>query len=629
MCGICGFVEPEGVRPERALLERMNQRLFHRGPDGGGEWIQSRAAIAMRRLAIIDLSSGQQPMFNETGDIGIVFNGEIYNYHELRADLERHGHRFATQSDTESIVHLYEQYGVDGIARLNGMFAIAIWDSREQRLILARDRAGKKPLYYASLPDGVAFASELQSLLSYPGLSREIDVTAMDNYFTFGYVPAPLSIYRSIRQLPPGHLLTWQNARLETQRYWRLRPAKRTASSRAEAVDELYQLLEDAVRIRLYSDVPFGALLSGGVDSSLVVGLMSRQMGRKLKTFTVGFSESQFDESSHAAEVAKLFDTEHHNLRLGAPAVMEVLEKLVGHFGEPFADSSAIPTFLVSQLAREHVTMALSGDGGDEVFGGYKSYRYHHLIDRYRNVPASLRASVKLASKVFAGAAPGRLGRRVSRFVNEAELPVEIRWAHSRSIFTESEQKRLYSPEIEAQVQTERRGFRLRDSFDYFFQHSDDGGDVINFVDYETYLPDDILVKTDRTSMAVSLELRAPLLDYRIAEFAASLPKQWKWDSRGGKYILKDAAKKLLPDSILNRRKQGFVLPIAEWFRGELVPHVREKINSTGVGGILRLDYCNELLAAHQKYPNAGYDRKIWMILCFLIWHEQFLSQPA
>jgi asparagine synthase (glutamine-hydrolysing) len=272
--------------------------------------------------------------------------------------------------------------------------------------------------------------------------------------------------------------------------------------------------------------------------------------------------------------------------------------------------------------------MALSGDGGDEVFGGYKSYRYHHLIDRYRNVPASLRASVKLASKVFAGAAPN-LGRRVTRFVNEAELPVEIRWAHSRSIFTEAEQKRLYSPEIEAQLDAGRRGFRLSESFEYFFQHSADGGDVINFVDYETYLPDDILVKTDRTSMAVSLELRAPLLDYRIAEFAASLPKEWKWDSRGGKYILKDAARKLLPESILNRRKQGFVLPIARWFRGELVPQVRERINSTGAGGILQLDYCNELLAAHQKFPTAGYDRKIWMILCFLMWHQQFLSQPA
>ncbi len=607
----------------------MNQRLFHRGPDGGGEWIESRAAIAMRRLAIIDLTSGQQPMFNETGDIGIVFNGEIYNYHELRADLESRGHRFSTQSDTESIVHLYEEYGPEGIARLNGMFAIAIWDSRAQCLLLARDRAGKKPLYYAPLPDGIVFASELQSLLTYPGLSREIDVTALDNYFTFGYVPAPLSIFQSVRQLQPGWLLTWQRGNLQTRRYWRLRPDKQRVTSRAEAVDQLYALLEDAVRIRLYSDVPFGALLSGGVDSSLVVGLMSRQMGQKLKTFTVGFSESAFDESSHAAEVARLFETEHHNLHLTAPSVMEVLEKLVVHFGEPFADSSAIPTYLVSQLARQHVTMALSGDGGDEVFGGYKSYRYHHLIDRYRNVPASLRASVKLASKVFAGAAPGKLGRRVSRFVNEAELPVEIRWAHSRSIFTESEQKRLYSPAIEAQLQTERRGFRLQESFEYFFEHASGDGDVINFVDYETYLPDDILVKTDRTSMAVSLELRAPLLDYRIAEFAASLPKEWKWDSRGGKYILKDAARKLLPDSILNRRKQGFVLPIAEWFRGELVPYVRERIQSTGAGDLLRLDYCNELLASHQKYPNAGYDRKIWMVLCFLMWHERFLSQPA
>ena len=626
MCGICGFVESEGVPPAPEVLARMNQRLFHRGPDGGGEWIQGRAAIAMRRLAIIDLNSGQQPMFNETGEIGIVFNGEIYNYHELRADLEPRGHRFATQSDTESIVHLYEEYGVEGIARLNGMFAIAIWDSRAGRLILARDRAGKKPLYYAPQPNGIAFASELQSLLTYPGCSRELDVDALDNYFTFGYVPAPLSIFQGIRQLQPGHLLVWERDRIRTQRYWRLRPSQRPFTSREEAVEELYRLLEDAVRIRLNSDVPFGALLSGGVDSSLVVGLMSRLMGRKLQTFTIGFSEAAFDESSHAAEVSRLFETDHHNLRVGAPAVMEVMEKLVEHFGEPFADSSAIPTYLVSQLARQHVTMALSGDGGDEVFGGYKSYRYHHLIDRYRNVPASLRASVKLATKVLAGTAPGSLGRRLSRFVHEAELPVEIRWAHSRSIFSDAEQKRLYSPEIAARLQPECRGFRLQESFQYFFEHASDRGEVINFVDYETYLPDDILVKTDRTSMAVSLELRAPLLDYRIAEFAASVPKQWKWDSRGGKYILKDAARKLLPDSILNRRKQGFSLPIADWFRGELVPHVRDRLNSPGAGDILQLDYCNELLTAHQQHPNAGYDRKIWMILCFLMWRERFLS---
>src|ERR1035441_2550129 len=299
MCGICGLVEPEGVAPDPDVLRRMNERLVHRGPDGSGQWIQGRAAIAMRRLAIIDLNTGSQPMFNETGDIGIVFNGEIYNYHELRADLEGRGHRFASQSDTESIVHLYEEYGVDGIARLNGMFAFAIWDSREQRLVLARDRAGKKPLYYAPQPDGLAFASEIHSLLAYPGISREINVTALDNYFTFGYVPPPLSIFEGIRQLAPAPLLVWQHGRIPPQRYGRLLPGKRDFRSREEAVDELYKLIEDAVRIRLYSDVPFGALLSGGVDSSLVVGIMSRLMSGKLKTFTIGFSDTAHDESPY------------------------------------------------------------------------------------------------------------------------------------------------------------------------------------------------------------------------------------------------------------------------------------------------------------------------------------------
>lgn len=624
MCGICGFIESGGTPAAPETLGRMNQRLFHRGPDGGGQWIQGRAAIAMRRLAIIDLHSGQQPMFNETGDVGIVFNGEIYNYHELRAELEARGHRFASQSDTESIVHLYEEYGDDCVTRLNGMFAIAIWDSVRQRLLLARDRAGKKPLYYAARPDGIAFSSELRSLLEYSGCSREIDAAALDNYFALGYVPAPLSIFRDIRQLQPGHTLVWEKGRTQTRRYWRLRPSHRTFRSRADAVDELYQLLDDAVRIRLYSDVPFGALLSGGVDSSLVVGLMSRQLGRKLKTFTIGFSEAAYDESPHATAVAQLFETEHHNLRVGPLSVLDVMHKLVGHFGEPFADSSAIPTFLVSQLARQHVTMALSGDGGDEVFGGYKSYRYHHAIDRYRTVPASLRAPVKLASGALAATAPGRLWTRLSRFAHEAELPVDERWMHSRSIFSPAEQQRLYTPEMAAQIEPGACGFRLRDSFAYFFQHADDPNEVINLVDYETYLPDDILVKTDRTSMAVSLELRAPLLDYRVAEFAASVPRQWKWDSRAGKYLLKDAAKKLLPPAILNRRKQGFVLPLADWFQGDLAPRFREIVDTTRAGDVLRLDSCRELLRAHQQHPHSGYDRKIWVVLCFLLWYEQF-----
>jgi asparagine synthase (glutamine-hydrolysing) len=621
MCGICGIVD-QNKAIDPALLARLNSCLLHRGPDEGGEWVDPSAGLAMRRLAVIDLAGGHQPMFNEDGSIAIVFNGEIYNYLELRDLLIKAGHRFSSQSDTEAIVHLYEQHGPEGLARLNGMFAFALWDRTKRQLLLARDRAGKKPVYYCLIGGRLVFSSEMASLLEHPEINRDIDPIALDNYFALGYVPAPLTIFKQVRQLEPGHFLLWKSGRAETARYWRLQPRRSDGRSEQEAAGELLSLLRDAVRIRLHSDVPFGALLSGGVDSGLVVGLMSQFMDRPVQTFTVGFSDQALDESRDAAAVAKHFGTEHHTLVAEPHSMIELVNKIIAHCGEPFADSSAIPTYLVSEMARKHVTMALSGDGGDEVFGGYNSYRYHAVAEKYRKVPAPLRAVLRSAAGKLNGSI-GNLGKRVQRFVQETELPVEQAWLHSRSIFTDTELSQLYTSEFAAQTQIEQRGFQIFQSFDHF-RPAGMAPALLNYVDYETYLPGDILVKVDRMSMANSLELRAPLLDYRIAEFAAGLPREWKWNATEGKLILKRAAQPVLPSSVLTRRKQGFVAPISSWLRGELNPFVRQVIGSSRAGHVIRLDYCQQLLERHERGEFGGLDRKLWSVLCYLLWHEKF-----
>ncbi|HKW98479.1 MAG TPA: asparagine synthase (glutamine-hydrolyzing) [Bryobacteraceae bacterium] len=622
MCGICGTVERVGTAADAAVLVRMNSRLWHRGPDEGGEWTDGEAGLAMRRLAIIDLSGGHQPMFNEDGTIAIVFNGEIYNFSDLQQELEAAGHRFATRCDTETVIHLYEEYGPGGLQRLNGMFALAIWDRRQRELLLARDRAGKKPLYYAAQGSRIAFSSELASLLEYPGIGRDPDPVALDNYFCLGYVPAPRTVFREVKQLEPGHYLRWKAGPVESGSYWRLHPRSLAGISEQEAAQELLRLLEDAVRIRLHSDVPFGALLSGGVDSSLVVGLMSRLMDRPVQTFTIGFSEEELNESQYAAEVARLFGTDHHNLIAGPHSVIDLVQKLTAHFGEPFADASAVPTYLVSEMARKHVTMALSGDGGDEVFGGYQAYRYHACAATYRKLPAGLRNIVRTAAQAVNGSG-GHLGSRLQRFVEESELPVGVAWQHSRSVFTDAELAALYTPAFAEQVQVQDRGFQIQQSFQHFGP-ADRAAAVLNHVDYETYLPGDILVKVDRMSMANSLEIRSPLLDYRVAEFAAGLPREWKWTALAGKRILKRAAEAVLPRRVLGRRKQGFVLPIASWFRNELRPFLEEAISTSRSGQIIRLDYCRQLLDRHVESERGITDRKLWSVLCYLLWHEKF-----
>ena len=622
MCGICGIGNANGERVDREVLARMNERLVHRGPDESGEWIGNSVGLAMRRLAIIDLSSGHQPMFNGDRTIALVFNGEIYNYLELRALLAKAGRSFVTQSDTEAILHLYEEYGPSGLSRLNGMFAIAIWDRPRRQLLLARDRTGKKPLYYTQIGDQLVFSSELTSLLEHPRISREIDAIALDNYFTLGYCPAPLTIFKSVKQLEPGYFLIWKDGNVEAKRYWRLQRRRSAVRSEQEAAEHLFELLNDAVRIRLHSDVPFGALLSGGVDSGLVVGLMSQLMSTPVHTFTVGFSEKSFDESQYAAQIARHFGAEHHHIIAQPHSIPDLVRNVVMHCGEPFADSSAIPTFLVCEMARKHVTMALSGDGGDEVFGGYDSYRYHTIASTYRRCPPPLRAILRQGISKLNGNL-GTLGRRIQRFVSEAELPVNEAWRHSRSIFTDQELAQLYTDDFKEMIALNRRGFQIEESFEYFRGGGTDT-ELLNYVDYETYLPGDILVKMDRMSMANSLELRSPLLDYRVAEFAAGLQAEWKWNAYGGKRILKQVAKSVLPHWVLNRRKHGFVAPLGSWFRQDLKQFATDVICSSSGKQVLRLNYCQQLLDRVSRGEADGLERKLWSVLCYLLWCEEF-----
>ena len=624
MCGICGIVDPQSGRIEPVLLSKLNKALFHRGPDEGGEWVEGSAGLAMRRLAIIDLTSGQQPIFNEDESLAIVFNGEIYNYVELKAPLEAAGHKFKTNSDTEVILHLYEQHGIDALKMLNGMFAIAIWNRRTNELLVARDRVGKKPVYYCLINGRLVFSSEMTSLLEHPEISRDVDLIALDNYFALGYTPPPRTIFKQVRQLEPGSYLTWKDGQIKTDRYWRLEVKPTRLRSEEEAAEELLKLLKDAVRIRLRSDVPFGALLSGGVDSGLVVGLMSEQMSRPVQTFTMGFEDKSVDESDFAAEVAKHFGTDHHVMIARPHTAIELLEKMTAHFGEPFADASSVPTFLVSELARQHVTVALSGDGGDEVFGGYRSYGYHVNAENYKQLPSPVRAGLRGVAGMMNGGG-GTLGQRLKRFVKEAELPVADRWLNSRSIFTDAQLNELYTERFANSGIADERGFGLRNSFEYFTK-SEDALSSMNHVDYETYLPGDILVKVDRMSMANSLELRAPLLDYRVAEFGASLPRDWKWNGKEGKLVLKRAAAKILPQSALTRKKQGFVTPIGPWLRDELQPVMRDAIRRSKAGDLIRLDYCEKLLDRHVAGEGGGIDRRLWSILCFLLWHEKFAA---
>jgi asparagine synthase (glutamine-hydrolysing) len=622
MCGISGIFEFQRRQPiPQELVHRMNETIIHRGPDDEGIYCGEGVGFGFRRLSIIDLAGGHQPISNEDGRLWVMLNGEIYNYPELRHELESKGHRFSTRSDTETIVHLYEEYGEDCFRKLRGMFAIALWDSEKRQLLLARDRVGKKPLFYAADSKRILFGSELKVLLAADGLSREVDREALSDYFSFGYIPAPKTIYRSARKLRPGHYLVASEGKLREVCYWDLSFAKVENRTEDDWCELLRHQMCEATRVRLMSDVPLGAFLSGGVDSSSIVAMMSRLMKRPVTTCSIGFEEEEFNEAKYAREVAQLFNADHHEETV-RPSALEILEKLVWHYDEPFADSSAIPTYYVSRVARRHVTVALGGDGGDENFAGYRRYVLDYYENRLRShVPQSMRSAVfgPLGQWYPALAWAPRVFRGKATFQSLSRTPLEG-YFNSVSYFRPGEKDRLFTPEFEKSL----GGY---DSIDVFREHynradTDDLLSRIQYLDIKTYLPDDILTKVDRASMAVSLEVRAPLLDHQLMETVAKIPSSLKLRGRTGKYIFKKALGPVLPDDILHRRKQGFAIPLGRWFRQEL-REVTEKILIGSDDGILNSTFLKTIWNQHQ---GGRYDRSahLWAVLMFRKWKAAF-----
>lgn len=626
MCGIVGYVKNSGDAG-RSVLERMNAAIAHRGPDDDGFFLDGPAAIAMRRLSIIDVAGGKQPIYNEDRSKWIVFNGEIYNFQEIRDGLEERGHRFYTKSDTETVVHLYDEYGTACVEHLRGMFAFAIWDAREKSLFLARDRVGKKPLLYSHQVSGdLIFGSEFQALLAHPDVSREVDTAAIDNYLSFLCVPAPQTAFKSIRKLEPGHWLKWNDGRIETQRYWLPEFSKKIKITEEEAVEETTSQLREATRLRLISEVPLGAFLSGGVDSSIVVALMAELTDRPVKTFSIGFEEQDFSELKYARRVAEHVGAEYNEF-IVRPNALDVLPVLVDHYGEPYADSSAIPTYYVAKETRKHVTVALNGDGGDESFAGYERYAAMKLAEDYQRIPGVLRKSLieKAVSFLPSSELKRSRVRDLKRFLRAAELPKTERYLRWVSAFDGSGKTDIYTDEFSREVSGESSSHVL----DEWFAKANGSGivDAALLTDQMTYLPNDLLVKVDIATMANSLEARSPFLDHKVIEFAASLPAGMKMRGLQTKSLLKKVAARLVPRDVVYRRKMGFGVPIGKWFRGEMKDFVTEVLLSEKslTRGIIRPDVLRRYVAEHTA-AERDHSFQLWAFLMLELWFQRFID---
>lgn len=630
MCGITGALwrnQRSAISPER--LAEMTDVLRHRGPDDAQCWHCPShqdaygnpigIGLGFRRLSIIDVAGARQPLASEDGGVRLVFNGEIYNFRSLRQRLEGRGHRFATAGDGESILHLYEDLGTDCFAQLNGMFAIAVWDARRHRLVLARDRIGQKPLYYAANQDRLIFGSELKAIAQVPGVCEEIDPSAIDEFLLYEYIPPPGTIWKGVHQLPPGHFLVFENGRLSLHRYWDFDPTVEQPMSRQQASEQLRELLTDAVRLRLQSDVPLGSFLSGGVDSSLITALAQSQSTTRLRTFSIGFSVADFDETAYAAQVAEHLGTQHQRFEV-TPDAVAILDQLVYHYDQPFADSSAVPTWYLSQLTRREVTVALSGDGGDELFAGYERYQALWLSQRIKDwLPIHRLPGTGLLQRLPDSDRRRSLIRRGKRFVEAfAESPPR-RYLNWLQIFSEPMRAALYRDEF-------LESLPGRDPAAYVERAwaESEGRDLItqaSLTDLLTYLPSDLCTKVDLASMAHGLEVRQPFLDYRVVEFAARLPVKLKFRRGRGKRLLEDAFGTSIPKSIFRRPKMGFGIPIAQWFRGELKPLVHDTIlaSDARIAAFLRTEAVTQLVAAHESgQQNHGY--RLWSLLILEQW---------
>ncbi len=614
MCGICGIATADGHADAEAL-RAMSEQLVHRGPDSGGEHLDGCVALAARRLSIIDLEHGDQPIGNEDGSCVVVQNGEIYNYPELRRELERAGHVLRTRCDTEALVHLYEEHGVGFAERLRGMFAVAIWDAPRRRLVLARDRYGIKPLYYRHVAGELRFASELRALPR-----GEIDVDALEAFLAFNSIPAPYSIFREIRKLPAGHVLVWENGAVSLERYARPGPAAADElrdGDEAELVEELRSRLRDSVRAHLLSDVPVGVLLSGGVDSATLAALAAEATAEPVHTFTIGFEEKSFDERDDARLVAERYGTEHHEL-LVRPDPELLLRALADAFDEPFADSSALPTYLVSQLAADHVKVALSGEGGDELFGGYYTYAADLVADRLAPLA---RVARPLVEALPASTRKASLDYKAKRFVRAAHLP---------SLERHHGWKEIFSPDVRAELRGSRTSFDPVDVYRARYAETAGAPELARLqdVDFGVYLVDDLLVKTDRASMAHSLEARVPFLDPLVTNLAFALPTRLKVRGLGKKVLLRKAVEPLLPREVVHGRKRGFSIPAAAWLRGELEPFARQTLSAENLRrqGFLQPEPVERLLDEHVA-GREDWSRQLWGLLAFTLWYERHVEQ--
>jgi asparagine synthase (glutamine-hydrolysing) len=628
MCGIAGAVHSDGRIADPALVERMCAAQEHRGPDARGIHASGPAALGIQRLRVVDVEGGDQPLYNEDRSVAVVLNGEIYNFRELRRRLEAAGHRFRSDGDTETIVHLYEEEGVDCVRSLDGMFAFALWDEPRRRLLVARDRVGKKPLFYALREGTLSFASELRALLCDDEIPRDIDEQALDCYFAYGYVPAPLSAFRAVRKLPPATSLVYEGGRANLERYWQLDYAQKHAVQDAgELHAPLLETLRRAVRRRLVADVPLGAFLSGGIDSSAVAAAMAQETGEPVRTFSIGFDSERFDELEHARAVSELFGTEHEELQV-RPDAVSVAPRIARHYGEPFADSSAIPSFYLAEMTRRHVTVALNGDGGDESFAGYSRYAANALAARLERVPMPLRRlGAGLAARLPESAEEQSTRNRVRRLGGALALDGPARYERYVSLFDSAQRQRLYSDEYRAALGTTDVA---AEAIAAPWREASGSArlDLLLEVDVRTYLPGDLLTKIDIATMAHSLEARSPFLDPEMMQFAASIPAPMKLRGMEKKVILRDALRAWLPDSILDRPKQGFSVPLAEWLRGDLRDYSHEVLLDPGslAGERFRPGAVRGLLDEHQA--GRDHSQRIWALMMLEQWRAEVLEQP-
>lgn len=627
MCGIVGFISKNKSLPtaeREILLDKMCKIITHRGPDEQGTIVKDAAALGMRRLSIIDLKSGQQPIFDCAGNLAIVFNGEIYNYRQLKKELEARGHKFKTNSDTETIVHAYEEFGTDCVKHLRGMFAFAIYDFANESLFIARDRVGKKPLFYAKTNAGnFVFGSELKALLEHGEISKEIDLSALDAYLNFGYVPEEFCIFKDVRKLAPGSFLIYKNGEVKTEKYWDFEYSGVSGvKTEAEYIEILREKIKEAVKIRLISEVPLGAFLSGGVDSSSIVGMMSQVLETPVKTFSIGFNEDSFNELKFARVAAKHFNTEHHEF-IVTPDLVEIVDELVWHFDEPFADSSALPTFMVSKMARDFVTVVLSGDGGDELFAGYTRYVTDKKRSGFASLPKFVRRNVlQKISENLPHSAKGK------NFLYNSSLDAVERYIDSVSHFSKLNRKELYAAEFRAKLNGNfgKASDLYREIADSVL--SENATDKLLYLDSKTYLPSDILTKVDRMTMATSLEARVPLLDHELIEFVETIPAELKLKGLETKYIFKKAMEGIVPNEILYREKQGFGVPIGEWINSQLKARIHETLleKKTLERGYFDEKYIRILLDEHTR-NRRDHSHSLWILWMLELWHREFVDK--